>query len=848
MKRLLIALALIVGFTHPLPVTAQIGPIDPNADTPNPCSCAPQYYSACCGPGQAQLKVRYCQNQNPSECTCTYNCRVENAGSCGATSASACQGNPPSGGGNNEGGSGGWGGCGSCSCGHGNECVQAPDGSCHWDPGTCNPENGGGGGATSGHGGETQTQCNQCGNRLCGQSGCTSRHTASPGTPSWQMGNQATLIMPANDSHVALEWRDPYPRDSCQVDKENHFDLQVYQIDSFGGAVVNTALETRVSRGSVYVEEGIPETNQLMRYYFTPSVRFYRASIRAVNTICSASNPTTSSWTTVEFQVLSTQTGKIYLDTNDDAVVDANGRCVSPTVPGGSTTTSIITQRNEPQWAEYNFDGWGWTYKSNWPAVSLAPLGSPFAPSARFGSAASIVDGSGSTYWASSSRGDDTNHRKVGINFTTPQEGIQVVSIQEYNDGGDIKAAPHTSVNIDGITAKGAAAPYKSWMITPGITLDYIRFTTNNTGFTDDERWGVAEIRAYRNPNPAPSIETWAAGVEKIATAGWTDQGAYSVNSAFGVTSTLELNLNSDEYTCSCPEGCVYRVSRSNQSMNFFINVKADPWFQVQDGGVAAYGDNSLAISNPIPAQCTPANGCAPVLVRTPNSTAPVVMTGGGMVDVSDAVGQQTTGLDDENKNWLARLSSVPSRQDFAYFKRIYKLPSTPVDDFELNFNHATKPNQAPRNHGVRAYYQAGDLEITTPWHVEVGEAFVILVDGTIHIQNEITVAEGGFLALVSRHDIVFAPSLGTSDVHSTTPVVEGVYIADGKIRLSEGPLKFVGAGTFVGWGGFELGRDFQSTDNWHNPTELFIYRPDFLQNAPDEMKVPRYDWNEVNP
>jgi hypothetical protein len=50
---------------------------------------------------------------------------------------------------------------------------------------------------------------------------------------------------------------------------------------------------------------------------------------------------------------------------------------------------------------------------------------------------------------------------------------------------------------------------------------------------------------------------------------------------------------------------------------------------------------------------------------------------------------------------------------------------------------------------------------------------------------------------------------------------------------------KFVGEGTFVGWGGVNLDRTFDDgcsfTKAWHDrsPTEVFNYRPDFLKNAP---------------
>lgn len=724
-------------------------------------------------------------------------------------------------------------------------------------------------GGSSG-GGDGLPPCPDCSNRFCGQDGCSSNRHERPGSvPVWQTANQGTIVIPANDTQVSLIWSDPSGLDSCWQNREGNFDLRVYEISEFGGTIRQTIVDSRFSRSSLYIEdtENSDRENGQMRYRFYPTGRYYRALVRSVNTICSSNNPALSDWATIEFQVYATQTGKIFLDTNDDAVVDANGKCVSPTVPGGDTTLSLISQRTQPQWSEYNFGGWGYvTISGNENDATLPSrgLGTPWADDAMAGSAASIVDDNWSTFWASNSRSryhngeldDNVRGEGVGYNFTPPYQSIQYMRFYGYSSGDPdyrVSDVPHLNVSIQDEAGQNVSlvnGPVsRSWFVTPATLISQVRFTAHVTGWTDSRHMGVAEIELFTNPDPTPQFNTVAMGTEQIDTAGWTNEGAFSINSAMGVASTLELDLSSDEFTCSCPEGCVYNVSQANQNMNFFVNVKADPWFQIQDGAVAAYGDGSLAISNPIPEQCTSANNCTPVMVRTPNSTAPAVITGGGTVDMSETPGLQTTGIDDENQNWLARLTATPARQDFAYFRRIYKFPTAEVqDDYELNFNNASKPDGTPDNLGVSAYYREGDLTITSPWTVASGESYVILVNGDVNVNANITVANGGFLAFVASGDITFASTLGSSTVNSTTPVVEGVYIADGKIVLPASQLKFVGAGTFVGWNGFDLFRNFDSTDNWYNPTELFVYRPDLLRNAPEEMKTPRYEWNEVNP
>jgi hypothetical protein len=101
---------------------------------------------------------------------------------------------------------------------------------------------------------------------------------------------------------------------------------------------------------------------------------------------------------------------------------------------------------------------------------------------------------------------------------------------------------------------------------------------------------------------------------------------------------------------------------------------------------------------------------------------------------------------------------------------------------------------------------------------------------------------------------------------NSERGTIQGVFFADGKIIINRNPnglidrvgsqicgsinsrlpdKKFVGEGTFVGWSGIELHRDFNDhcsfTQSWNarSPAESFVYRPDFLLNVPDWMRRP---------
>jgi len=192
-----------------------------------------------------------------------------------------------------------------------------------------------------------------------------------------------------------------------------------------------------------------------------------------------------------------------------------------------------------------------------------------------------------------------------------------------------------------------------------------------------------------------------------------------------------------------------------------------------------------------------------------------------------------------------------------------------------------------------------GKYTIFVDGDLNIGDAFGNF--GETYAANRtprITVTPGSYLAFIVRGNINIRPQVGyvneniyydpgnnqlllvgnssfpkfgdenvacTSGGHQEIGVIQGVFIANGKITVqsngkSSNPSrlaavgskncpvgvvpdkKFVGEGTFVGWSGVELQRDFDDrcsfTKAWNarHPTEVFNYRPDFMQNAPEWM------------
>lgn len=324
----------------------------------------------------------------------------------------------------------------------------------------------------------------------------------------------------------------------------------------------------------------------------------------------------------------------------------------------------------------------------------------------------------------------------------------------------------------------------------------------------------------------------------------------------------LQLNIgDSGLYTCTCPAGCVYSgISTPQSGVNFYLIEARDPWFQVSGGPISAYNQSGTAIRNYIPNLCTLPT-CNPYLITRSDgeNTSGYILTGGGSVDLSQEDGDQTGVVDEDGRNRIGTVDPKVAQERYEYFVRLYDFPENPDDDFETTAAAAQKPVSSPVNAGVEAYYRNGDLTIEDEWDIGTGEEYVVFVNGDLNVNAETHVAIGGFLAFIVTGDVIVSPDVEHTVLTETTPLVEGVFIANGQIQLPSrgaangGDGRFVGEGSFVGWSGIVLERDFddnggRKVENNDKPVEIFRYRPDFVLNAPEEMRVPRYIWREVAP
>lgn len=337
---------------------------------------------------------------------------------------------------------------------------------------------------------------------------------------------------------------------------------------------------------------------------------------------------------------------------------------------------------------------------------------------------------------------------------------------------------------------------------------------------------------------------------------------AYSVDNVPATLGTrVQLLLGSLGYRCVCPSGCEYSVTAPVTGLNYYIATSRAPWWQSRNGLIFGGNSSGQAIQSNIPNTCELAGPavCKPGLsLKDGYNTADsegYVMSGGGAIDSTlDSSTQYDYLREDRGTSYISGTTLKTAREDYDYFSGLFSMGDTPSPDTISG----SKPASAPVN--GRAYYVNGDLDITSDWVVNAkngatpADSMVIFVNGNLNVKKTITVAEGGFLAFIVKNNITFDATIGQSLLTKSSAadaVAQGVYIANGQIIVNSNgssDLKFIGAGTFVGWNGFQLNRRyFPDATNNTFPTDIFIYRPDFIFTLPPRMTKPYQLWQETN-
>jgi hypothetical protein len=362
----------------------------------------------------------------------------------------------------------------------------------------------------------------------------------------------------------------------------------------------------------------------------------------------------------------------------------------------------------------------------------------------------------------------------------------------------------------------------------------------------------------------------------------------YQIVTKYRSTYQVNLNLsstpnaNGDIYACSCPspesipgntdisQCAYYNVTANNLFADFFLkqyNLLNGGWWQVAGGSV--YALNNIDSNVPYEA-CASESGCyAGIMASNPLDTAIKDTTGLAMVNLGNIYSHRTdtdgegnyvmvpeSRTSDDGDNARALGVSIP-QQNYAYFFN------------KIGGKVTVSGSNRPPSSGIYIYNNDVSITDSNAWSVGDDESLIVFVNGNLNFDdggdgNKLTdvSTNNGFLVFIVSGNITISSNVGHED-HSVaasvaTANLEGVFVTDGSIttqsRGEDTPdKKFIGSGTFVGYSGISLNRDFSdgglgAIDNNIYAAETFLHRPDLLLNTPIEMKSANYHWQEIAP
>jgi len=279
--------------------------------------------------------------------------------------------------------------------------------------------------------------------------------------------------------------------------------------------------------------------------------------------------------------------------------------------------------------------------------------------------------------------------------------------------------------------------------------------------------------------------------------------------------------------------------SASAPAPDLYLWQGASAWFQTKEGDVHAQGGTITSKIFPDNTYFSDADtGDYPGLISYYNST-----------DLPPYFGRQ--GTVPSTKGWLAKDSlSLGSGYDSFYSKL-----GSPTTAFDCDMSRNEFDGL-----GGGFYWVDGNCDMNQAQPLSVGgtKKLVIFVNGNLSFNSSfksLNVDSGAFLAFIVKGDINIRGTVGNK-TPTPTPVLEGVYLADGMIYTnSDGDNsgnRLVAEGIFYARDGFSLGRNLKNDCtgicNETTPAELFIFRPDLFVNIPEELKTSYFFEQEIAP
>lgn len=362
--------------------------------------------------------------------------------------------------------------------------------------------------------------------------------------------------------------------------------------------------------------------------------------------------------------------------------------------------------------------------------------------------------------------------------YDTNQNGVQDGA--ELSAGADATQAPAATFvlkySADNSTIYSSPTDTAGNWFSGAVPRDGYYVTTTQcapNGSSGGTVWGPSQISSDMTvtiprglcPPPPPTV-TLTANPTSVPSGGsanltWSSTNATSCSatwSASTATSYIQTLTNltaTATYTITCTG-----PSSPAASTQVTITVTPSPWFQV-NGKVQSQGNPS-----------SPANPAADSIksLIPPCGIPPCKYFSVGTKTVVSANGAINIGSD---PNLFG--SPVPvyqatgykaKAQNYSYASFRNRLQASPS-----SWSGGTT---LPASPGVyQADVSGGYFTVGTSWNVLAGQYYTIFVNGELHIDSNITVAQNGLLAFIVSDDI---------KIKSTVTQVQGIYFANGKI------------------------------------------------------------------
>jgi hypothetical protein len=302
----------------------------------------------------------------------------------------------------------------------------------------------------------------------------------------------------------------------------------------------------------------------------------------------------------------------------------------------------------------------------------------------------------------------------------------------------------------------------------------------------------------------------------------------FKVRSTQPSTSDVLVDQNSSSIT--------YSDSYSEPLDNYSVIIDAvNPFFQTSNGG-NIYSQSS--ITNLLPADTALLQGTPPGILTRADRTPP---------NLSQGYISST--------NWDAQ---IPPYNTTTLTYENLRDPLNKIQDGSSITN--------PQNLDSGIYQVQGDLTINSPWNYSRDDTrsrkHTIFVNGDLYINSPILIPASGTGAGQSGVIFIVKGSIGINTTLRDADEVHGIYIAKGVIdtacnssftgqnictsSLEERKSNLTLQGSFASLQGFSLER--RGKDNENLRGENFIFRPDLLLFAAQQLGTVNYRWQEIEP